>query len=82
MHSLISCVKDCNSVYAILMGAPQAGSTVTLKASTGQDHEISQVSPLSGSSTNWQRTDAGLMITVPVITDTKRHANVFIIGLK
>jgi hypothetical protein len=81
MHSLISCVKDCNSGYAILMGAPQAGSTVTLKALTGQDLEISQVSLQSDPSTNWQRTDAGLMITVPFIIDTQRHGTVFKIGL-
>ncbi|MFC1763775.1 alpha-L-fucosidase [Planctomycetota bacterium] len=74
--------KDGKTVYAILLGAPPANSTVTLTAFAGQDLQIAQVKMLSGQAINGKMTDAGLAITIPSTIDAKQHATVLKINLK
>ena len=69
--------KDGQTVYAILMGAPEGGSTLTLAAFAGQDVEVSEVALLSGRRAKWEMADAGLAITVPSAIDADQHATVF-----
>lgn len=74
--------KDGKTVYAILMGAPKADSTMTLTAFAGRNVKVSQVSLLSGKRANWNMRDAGLSITVPSKIVIEQNATVFKINLK
>jgi len=74
--------KDGKTVYAILMGAPKADSTMTLTAFAGRNLKVSQVSLLSGKRANWSMQDAGLSITVPSNIAIEQNATVFKINLR
>lgn len=74
--------KDGKIVYAIVMGIPETGSTVTLTAFAGQDLVVDRVTHLSGVATSWKMTDAGLTLTVPSIMRGQPHATVFKIKVR
>lgn len=74
--------KDGKTVYAILMGAPKADSSVTLTAFAGRNLKVSGVSLLSGKRASWSMKDTGLSITVPSKIATEQNATVFKINLK
>jgi len=72
--------KD-NSIYAILLGTPDAGQQVTLesfaKNKFGKDVKIKNVSMLdSGQKVKWQQGEKGLVITAPA-KDSDELAVVF-----
>jgi len=72
--------KDGRTVYAILLGVPEAGSMVTLEAFAGQ--KPTAVALLSGEAVQWKQTATGLKLTVPGAVRSLQHAVVFKIDVK
>ena len=74
--------KDGKTVYAILMGIPKTGDTITLTAFADKNLAIQSVTHMSGIATNWEKVDAGLQLIVPPIIGALEYATVFKIKLK
>lgn len=72
--------KDGGTVYAIVLGAPEAGSELRL-ASFGPEHEVSSVALLStGEALEWSRPEGQLAVAVPDV-DPDAPAVVFEVRL-
>ena len=73
--------KDGKTVYAILLGVPEAGSQVELESFAGLDAKVKSVSLVSGVPTQWKQTGDGLEINVPAAVKDCVEATVFRISL-
>jgi alpha-L-fucosidase len=72
--------KNGKTVYAILLGIPDAGAEVLLETFAREGVAAESVSLLSGEAVDWKMTAAGLQITAPQIDE--KYAAAFKIGLK
>ena len=72
-----TCSKDGKTVYAILLGVPEASSRVVLESFARSGVKVESVSMISGTPVDWRQTARGLSLTVPASVKDCKEATVF-----
>ncbi len=74
--------KDGKTVYAILLGVPEAESKILLESFAGSGKKVGRVNLLSGGAVEFQQGAKGLTLTVPAGVKNCKDATTFKIVLK